>query len=116
MSEIYSIYVPDIQSFDLLLIFACLIGLVIEEITEEVETVSSENHKSSSMEHSVVQPHQNGDSTKSQSAVNRGGVMSNSESLHALKDDPDTIRFVCIHKRVIACLSNNNFLLKITCM
>lgn len=67
-------------------------GLVIEEITEEVETVNSENHKSSSMEHSVVQPHQNGDSTKSQSTVNRGGIMSNSESLHALKDDPDTIR------------------------
>ncbi|KAL4611289.1 hypothetical protein ACB092_08G113200 [Castanea dentata] len=67
-------------------------GLVIEDITEEVETVSSENHKSSSMEHSVAQPHQNVDSTKSQSAVNRGGIMSNSESLHALKDDPDTIR------------------------
>ncbi|XP_075635661.1 outer envelope protein 61 [Castanea sativa] len=67
-------------------------GLVIEEITEGVETVSSKNHKSSSMEHSVAQPHQNVDSTKSQSAVNRGGIMSNSESLHALKDDPDTIR------------------------
>lgn len=89
---------------------------MIEEIPEEVETVSSKNHKSSSMEHSVVQPHQNGDSTKSQSAFNRGGIMSNSESLHALKDDPDTIRFVCIHKSVIAYLSNNIFLLKMSCM
>lgn len=89
---------------------------MIEEIPEEVETVSSKNHKSSSMEHSVVQPHQNGDSTKSQSAVNRGGIISNSESLHALKDDPDTIRFVCIHKSVIAYLSNNIFLLKMSCM
>lgn len=67
-------------------------GLVIEEITEEVETVSSGNRKSSSMKHAVAHPQENGDSTKSQSAGNRGGIMTNSESLQALKDDPDTIR------------------------
>jgi hypothetical protein len=113
MSESYSICIPDFQSFDLLLIFACLIGLVIEEITEEVETVSSGNRKSSSMKHAVAHPQENGDCTKSQSAGNRGGIMTNSESLQALKDDPDTIRFVCVHKIVIACLSNYSFMLNI---
>lgn len=41
------------------------------------------------------------DSTKSQSAVHNGGIMTNSEALHALKDDSEAIRFVGIHKRVI---------------
>lgn len=85
------------------MILACLIGLVIEEITEEVETMSSGNHNSSYMGYSGVQPRENGNSSKSQTAVNNGGIRTNLESLQALKNDPEAIRFVCVYKRVINC-------------
>jgi hypothetical protein len=86
------------------MIFACcLIGLVIEEITEEVETVCSGNHNSSYMEYLGVQPRENGNSSKSQTVVNNGGISTNVESMQALKNDPEAIRFVCVHKRVINC-------------
>ncbi|GMH11148.1 hypothetical protein Nepgr_012989 [Nepenthes gracilis] len=67
-------------------------GLVIEEITEEVETVSNEYDNKSTLECSVTElPESNGSST-----VHDGTVMerltTNSESLQALKDDPNTIR------------------------
>ncbi|XP_059429701.1 outer envelope protein 61 [Corylus avellana] len=67
-------------------------GLVIEEITEEVETLGSGNQNSSYMEYSGVQPRENGKSSKSQTAVNNGGITTNLESLQALKDDPEAIR------------------------
>lgn len=67
-------------------------GVVIEEITEDVETLDSGNHKSSNVENLGKQPRENGYSTKSQSAVNNGGITTNSESLQALKDDPEALR------------------------
>lgn len=95
------------------MIFACLIGLVIEEITEEVETLGSGIQNSSYMEYSGVQPRENGNSSKSQTAVNNGGITTNLESLQALKDDPEAIRFVCVHKRVISCFVYSHFYFKV---
>ncbi|CAN1247669.1 Outer envelope protein 61 [Linum perenne] len=57
-------------------------GVVIEEITEDVSSgdVSSGNHGSPSQESMNV------------SNTNVGGSMTSSESLHALKDDPEAVR------------------------
>ncbi|KAJ9178654.1 hypothetical protein P3X46_010521 [Hevea brasiliensis] len=84
-------------------------GLIIEEITEEVETKSSQN-LGSSAEYSVSQPQQFDDAPNSESRANgwgstkqivdapngesraNGRGSTNSESLHALKDDPESIR------------------------
>uniref|UniRef100_A0A5B7AIE3 Putative outer envelope protein 61 n=1 Tax=Davidia involucrata TaxID=16924 RepID=A0A5B7AIE3_DAVIN len=67
-------------------------GLVIEEITEEVETVSAENWERSSTEYSVSQPQETSSCSKSQTEINSGAPSTNSECLQALKDDPETIR------------------------
>ncbi|KAJ7981263.1 outer envelope protein 61 [Quillaja saponaria] len=66
--------------------------LVIEEITEEVENVTSRNHKRSSMEPTVAQPEETGDSSKSCNTINNGNLTTNSEILQALKNDPESIR------------------------
>lgn len=70
----------------------CLIGLVIEEITEEVGTMTSENLKNSSTEYSVTQPREGVDASNSGSRASSGGLATNSESLQALKDDPEAVR------------------------
>ncbi|KAM7257241.1 hypothetical protein ACFE04_012982 [Oxalis oulophora] len=62
-------------------------GLVIEEITEEVEAVSSKG--SSGVESSVTQ--QQGGSASGR-ATNPNNLSTNSECLQALKDDPEAIR------------------------
>uniref|UniRef100_A0A2P2MVG3 Fk506 binding protein n=1 Tax=Rhizophora mucronata TaxID=61149 RepID=A0A2P2MVG3_RHIMU len=67
-------------------------GLVIEEITEEVGTSSLANAKDSSAENSVAQSQENTDSSNGQSGPGSWGSATNSESVQALKDDPDTIR------------------------
>lgn len=56
----------------------------------------SGNHKTSSVEPSMVQPRQDGASSNSRrkGEVNNGGIATNSGSLQALKDDPEAIRFV----------------------
>ncbi|PRQ57100.1 putative peptidylprolyl isomerase [Rosa chinensis] len=66
--------------------------LVIEEITEEVETVSSANHKSSSTEYSMAQPQETRDIPKTQIAADSEVLSNNSELLQALKNDPATLR------------------------
>ncbi|KAK7257567.1 hypothetical protein RIF29_31622 [Crotalaria pallida] len=67
-------------------------GLVIEEITEEVESMPSENNKSSSLKPTMVQPKKSGDSSKSHSTVNNGNPKAYAESLDTLKKDPEAIR------------------------
>lgn len=89
--------------------FYCLIGLVIEEITEDVDAAIPGNDKRSSTENLTVQSELN-NCSKNQSAVNNRGITTNSEALHALKDDSEAIRLACIHKRVI-----NGFLRTILC-
>lgn len=68
------------------------VGLVIEEITEEVENVPSGNNKSSSLEQKVAQPKKSGDSSKSCSIANNGNPKLNTDSLDTLKKDPEAIR------------------------
>ncbi|KAA8550120.1 hypothetical protein F0562_001804 [Nyssa sinensis] len=68
-------------------------GLVIEEITEELETVSAGNlDRCSSSEYSVSQPQKTSGCSKSQTKINSGAPSTGSECLQALKDDPETIR------------------------
>lgn len=74
------------------------IGLVIEEITEEVETISSANLKNSSTEYSVAQPQETRDIPKIQTAADTEVLSNNSERLQALKNDPATLRFVLFIK------------------
>ncbi|KAJ9189116.1 hypothetical protein P3X46_000447 [Hevea brasiliensis] len=64
--------------------------LIIEEITEEVGTTSSQNPGSSAA-YSVSQSKQTVDTSSSESNANGKGL-TNSESVHALKDDPEAIR------------------------
>ncbi|PRQ32688.1 putative peptidylprolyl isomerase [Rosa chinensis] len=66
--------------------------LVIEEITEEVETVSAANHKSSSTEYSMAKPQETRDIAKTQIAADSEVLSNNSEHLQALKNDPATLR------------------------
>ncbi|RDX64856.1 Outer envelope protein 61 [Mucuna pruriens] len=63
--------------------------LVIEEITEEVDDVPS---GSSSLEQTVVQPKKSGDSSKNCSTANNGNPKTNTDSLNALKKDPEAVR------------------------
>lgn len=65
-----------------------LVGLVIEEITEEVENAPSGN----SVEHTVGQPKKPDDSSKSCSAITKGNLKTNTEDLNKLKNDPEAIR------------------------
>ncbi|CAL5354121.1 unnamed protein product [Camellia sinensis] len=67
-------------------------GLVIEEITEEEQTVSSENCGSSTKEYSVSQPQETNGYSKSQPEINTKAPSTNSDYVHALKDDPEAIR------------------------
>ncbi|KAM5584890.1 outer envelope protein 61 [Rosa sericea] len=66
--------------------------LVIEEITEEVETVSAANHKSSSTKYSMAKPQETRDIPKTQIAADSEALSNNSEHLQALKNDPATLR------------------------
>lgn len=78
----------------------CLIGgLVIEEITEEVETVSSANHKRSSTEYSAAQETSN--ASRTQSASNTEFLSTNSDLLQAFKSDPEAIRYVLFIKNCL---------------
>ncbi|XWS52765.1 hypothetical protein CRYUN_Cryun11dG0100300 [Craigia yunnanensis] len=67
-------------------------GVVIEEITEEAASTSSANLQSSSTEYSLKQPRESTAFSKSESRKNVGDVTTNSESLQALKDDPEALR------------------------
>ncbi|KAG6778109.1 hypothetical protein POTOM_017959 [Populus tomentosa] len=67
-------------------------GVIIEEITDEAETVSSENLKSTSTEYQVKQPRESADISKSGKGGRNGSSATNSEPLEALKDDPEAIR------------------------
>ncbi|XWS28483.1 hypothetical protein CRYUN_Cryun25bG0073500 [Craigia yunnanensis] len=67
-------------------------GVVIEEITEEAASTSSANLQSSSTEYSLKQPRESTGFSKSESMKNVGDVTTNSESLQALKDNPETLR------------------------
>ncbi|XP_057750198.1 outer envelope protein 61 [Arachis stenosperma] len=66
-------------------------GLVIEEITEEIENVPSGNNKSSSSEQKVVQPRKSSESSNSSNTVN-GNPITNAESIDKLKNDPVAMR------------------------
>ncbi|XP_057954511.1 outer envelope protein 61 [Malania oleifera] len=66
--------------------------LIIEEITEEMPSVSSENNENSSTEYSVMQPRESSGCSMSHSETDSGGPTTNSEYLQALKDDPETVR------------------------
>ncbi|KDP42955.1 hypothetical protein JCGZ_23897 [Jatropha curcas] len=65
--------------------------LVIEEVTEEVGTISSQN-PGSSAEFSVSPPQERVEAPNSESRDRVRGMTTNSESLQALKDDPEAIR------------------------
>ncbi|XVF69299.1 hypothetical protein PTKIN_Ptkin11bG0069900 [Pterospermum kingtungense] len=67
-------------------------GVVIEEITEEVPSTSSSNLESSSTEYASKQPRESTGFSKSESRKNVADVTTNSESLQALKDDPEALR------------------------
>ncbi|EEF46524.1 fk506 binding protein, putative [Ricinus communis] len=66
-------------------------GLVIEELTKEDDVASSQN-LGSSRETSVLQPRESVDARNMKSGTNGSGLTMNSESLQALKDDPEAIR------------------------
>ncbi|KAJ4724694.1 outer envelope protein 61-like [Melia azedarach] len=66
--------------------------LVIEEITEDDEAVSSGNNKSPSTEYLVTQSRERTDLSNSECSAKGGGLTSNPEYLRDLKDDPDSIR------------------------
>lgn len=67
-------------------------GVVIEEITEEVSSTSSANLQSSSTEYSLKKPRESTGFSKSENRKMVGDVMTNTESLQALKDDPEALR------------------------
>ncbi|KAK6926483.1 hypothetical protein RJ641_008202, partial [Dillenia turbinata] len=67
-------------------------GVVIEEITEDEDTVTSDGNKGSSVEHPVMQDHEKKGQPKSQSLTSNGVPKSESECLQALKDDPESVR------------------------
>ncbi|KAK6144160.1 hypothetical protein DH2020_020980 [Rehmannia glutinosa] len=73
-------------------------GLVIEEITEEA-TVSSDNHENSASEHSVLPPQEK--SQRSASPHLREAQSTSTEHLEALKDDPESIRFLAVDEKLI---------------
>ena len=75
-----------------------LIGLVIEEITEEDVIQSSEICETSSKECSVPQVQNISDFSERQPDVKTNDRLTNSEAIQALKDDPDSIRFVSFVK------------------
>lgn len=93
------LFFPLFQALNNLVSFVGLIELVIEEITEEA--VSTGNGKCSAMENCVTQPQKNGACRKSQSGTNGEDLTTNSEYLQTLKDDPEAIRFVSIHKGIV---------------
>lgn len=64
-----------------------LVGLVIEEITEEVEDVPPK----SSLEQTALQK-KSGDTSKSTSTANNRNSKSNADSLDALRKDPEAVR------------------------
>ncbi|PON50883.1 Peptidyl-prolyl cis-trans isomerase, FKBP-type [Parasponia andersonii] len=66
-------------------------GLVIEEINEEDETVSSTDNKSST-QYSVTQSQEINDKDKTERMVTNGGLSTISEHLQALKNDAETMR------------------------
>ncbi|XP_058196215.1 outer envelope protein 61 [Rhododendron vialii] len=66
--------------------------LVIEEITEEEETVSSENYDGSTAKYSVSPPQETSGSSKSQAGINIEAPSTNAECVQALKDDPEAMR------------------------
>uniref|UniRef100_A0A803KRC5 Outer envelope protein 61 n=1 Tax=Chenopodium quinoa TaxID=63459 RepID=A0A803KRC5_CHEQI len=67
-------------------------GLVIEEITEEIEAVAVANGKRTSQDCSVTQPEESSGHSKYQSETVSKRPTTESECLQAMKDDPDTIR------------------------
>ncbi|KAI5592612.1 hypothetical protein BDE02_04G164200 [Populus trichocarpa] len=67
-------------------------GVIVEEITDEAETVSSENLKSTSTEYQVKQPRESADISKSGKGGRNGSSATNSEPLESLKDDPEAMR------------------------
>ncbi|XP_059300284.1 outer envelope protein 61 [Lycium ferocissimum] len=67
-------------------------GLVIEEITEEEPLVSSEAADSSVAKNVASQPREAISPPKSQNEILGGPPLSSSESLEALKNDPESIR------------------------
>uniref|UniRef100_A0A6N2LKJ9 Uncharacterized protein n=1 Tax=Salix viminalis TaxID=40686 RepID=A0A6N2LKJ9_SALVM len=67
-------------------------GVIIEDITDEAETVTSENLKSSSTGYQVKQPRESADISKSGKGGHNGSSETNLEALEALKDDPEAMR------------------------
>ncbi|KAL6966685.1 hypothetical protein U1Q18_032471 [Sarracenia purpurea var. burkii] len=66
--------------------------LIIEEITEEEQTVSSENCGRLTKEYSVSQPQESSGCSKSQPETSSEVPSTNSECVQALNDDPEAIR------------------------
>ncbi|KAG5248067.1 outer envelope protein [Salix suchowensis] len=66
-------------------------GVIIEDITDEAETVTSENLKSSSTGYQVKQPRESADISKSGKGGHNGSSEANLEALEALKDDPEAM-------------------------
>lgn len=71
------------------------LGVVIEEITEEA-TVSSDNCESSRSKSSISSPQETNQSKSSRSA-NIAEPQLNHDYFKALKDDPESIRFIAVN-------------------
>lgn len=79
------------------------LGLVIEEITEEA-TVSSDNHEDLTSDSSVLSEEAS-QRNASQFATPRVPQSANTNYMEALKDDPESIRFVdVVQKSLFYCL------------
>lgn len=78
-----------------------MIGLVIEEITEEEESKSSENYEGSTAKYSVSPPRETSGSSKSQAGINIEAPSTNAACVQALKDDPEAVRFVACMKGLL---------------
>lgn len=69
-----------------------VLGLIIEDITEEVECDLSKKNVTSSSEASVTQARERSEHSRVRDESCTDKSTSNSEYLQALKDDPDAIR------------------------
>lgn len=63
--------------------------------------MSSENYDGSTAKYSVSPPQETSGSSKSQAGINIEAPSTNAEYVQALKDDPDAMRFVCLHERIV---------------
>ena len=70
------------------------VGLIIEEIADEEPTSSSASHDSAPAESSFTKPQETSGHSQNQPDVPGRPHSTSSEYLQALKDDPESIRYI----------------------